>query len=196
MNATCIRSLTPEELREMMDQYERSARRDYELGSPRADQLLTLIQFNVFRPLLSNASTLGNTMEWLDDEAVSPWNTDFQPVNSSYPPSLLPTPIQKTVPHHPWIDFWPIPRMRDNILLAGNSYDKYKLCKDLVDFWNVPDAQTGLVVWREAWDPYGWEASEAFVTNWGWILKRCSELMESTNYWRAKRGEKALLPRV
>jgi hypothetical protein len=44
MNAVCIHSLAPKELREMMDQYEKSARRDYELGSPRVDQLLTLIQ--------------------------------------------------------------------------------------------------------------------------------------------------------
>ena len=192
MNAVCIHSLAPKELREMMDQYEKSARRDYELGSPRVDQLLTLIQFNVFRALLNNTTTLGFTMAWLEYEAISPWNTNFQRASSSCPPSLLPTPIQRTVPHHPWIDLWPIPQMRDNILLAGDAYDEDQLCKDLVDFCNVPHAQTGLVVWREAWDQYGWEASEAFVRNWGWILKGCTELIESTNYWRAKRGEKAL----
>lgn len=192
MDAFCPHSLTPEELEGMMNQYERSARRDYELGSPKVDQLLTLMQFNVFRALLTNSSILSFTTEWLQDEAISPWNAGFLPVNRFYPPSLLPTAIQRVVPHHPWIDLWPIPKMRDNILHAGVKCDEDQLCKDLVDFCNIPDAQTGLIVWREPWDTYGWEASDAFVSKWGWILKGCTELLDSTNYWRAKRGEKPL----
>jgi hypothetical protein len=38
------------------------------LGSPRVDQLLTLIQFNVFRALVNNTFAVGFTMNWLEEE--------------------------------------------------------------------------------------------------------------------------------
>lgn len=49
-------------------QYEESAYTDYMLGSPRVDQLLTLIQFNVFRVLVNNTFAVGFTMNWLEEE--------------------------------------------------------------------------------------------------------------------------------
>lgn len=195
--ATSIHTLSPAGIQGMMMQYETLARRDYMLGSPRVDQLLTLIQFNVFRALVYNTFTIGFTMEWLDESAVSPWSLSaFAGINPSCPASLRPTMLQRKISHHPWIDLFPIPKMRDNLLLAGDSYDETALCNDLIDFWDVPNEKTGLIVWNEPWDPSGWEVSTAFVAKWGWVIEGCDELAESTNYWRAKRGEKALALRV
>jgi hypothetical protein len=190
---TSIHTLSPAEIQRMMVQYEKLARRDYLLGSPRVDQLLTLIQFNVFRALVYNTFTIGFTMEWLDENAVSPWSlSTFANIDPSCPTSLRPTLLQRKISHHPWIDLFPIPKMRDNLLLAGDSYDETALCNDLIDFCDVPNEKTGLIVWSEPWDPSGWEVSAAFVAKWGWVIEGCDELVESTNHWRAKRGEKML----
>jgi hypothetical protein len=191
--ATSIHNLSPAGIQEMLIQYETLARRDYMLGSPRVDQLLTLIQFNVFRALVSNTFALRFTMEWLEEDAISPWSSgSSEPDNPSCPKSLRPTTLQRTISHHPWIDLFPIPTMRDNLLLAGDSYDETALCNDLVEFCDVPNEKTGLIVWGDPWDPSGWEVSEAFLAKWGSVIKGCDELVESTNYWRVKRGEKVL----
>lgn len=189
----CFHKLDTAGILELMKQYEVSARQAHMLGSPRVDQLLTLIQFNVFRALISNTSTIGFTMEWLQEDAISPWNSTYEPVNPSCPASLQPSPIQREISHHPWIDLFPIPQMRDNMLLAGDTYDEYELCNDLVDFCDVPNERTGLIVWGEPWDPSGWEISESFLNRWGWVVKGCVELLASTNYWRAQRGESELV---
>ncbi|KAK9328847.1 hypothetical protein V1520DRAFT_370875 [Lipomyces starkeyi] len=176
-----------------MARYETLAHRDYMLGSPRVDQLITLIQFNVFRALVSNTFTLGFTMEWLEEDAISPWNSSSFELNRAFcPTSLRPTMLQRTISHHPWIDLFPIPKMRDNLLLAGDSYDETALCNDLIDFCDVPNEKTGLIVWSDPWDPSGWEVSEVFLSKWAWVIKGCDEIVESTNYWRVKRGENML----
>jgi hypothetical protein len=187
-------SLSISQIQNIMNQYEMLSRRDYLLGSPRVDQLLTLIQFNVFRALLSNTNTMGFGFAWLEDEdALSPFLLP-RPTELSTPASLLPTALQRTIPHHPWIDLFPFPHMRDNLLLAEarGGYDEWGLCNDLVDFCNVPAEKTGLIVWTEPWDPSGWEVSEAFLQNWPWVLSGCRELMVSTNFWRERRGEETL----
>lgn len=176
----------------MIARFEKAAHQDYFLSSPRVDQLITLIQFNVLRALISNTSTLGWTLEWLEcAEPISPWNRTER-TELRCPPALRPTPTQRTVEHHPWIDLWPIPEMRDNLLRAGDTYDEDRLCNDLVEFEDLSNEQTGLIVWGESWDPTGWEVSETFVRNWGWTMKGCKGLLESTNYWRSRRGEEPL----
>ncbi|KAJ5648633.1 hypothetical protein N7490_005005 [Penicillium lividum] len=182
------------ELQQLMSQYEARAHQDM-IGSPRVDLLLTLIQFNVFRALISNTSMLGLTVEeWTEDEdAVSPWNLKAYDNKQNFcPRSLRPTQIQRSVSHHPWIDLFPLPRMRDNLLRNSDSYDEWALCNDLVDFYEVPNEKTGLIVWNTPWDPSGWEASEEFLTKWKWVVEGCDELFTSTNYWRKQRGEEAL----
>jgi hypothetical protein len=194
LTASGSRYIGRAQLEETLVKFEQMARRDYMLGSPNVDQLLTLIQFNVFRALLSNTSTMGWSLEWLEcTDPVSPWNTIPPDSEPFCPQALRPTPVQRNIKHHPWIDLWPIPKMRDNLLLAGNSYDEDQLCNDLVEFRDIPNEQTGLIVWREPWDPASWEASETFLRKWGWIVKGCVELLQSTNYWRTRRGEKALI---
>ncbi|KAL2220361.1 hypothetical protein M432DRAFT_315163 [Thermoascus aurantiacus ATCC 26904] len=96
---------------------------------------------------------------------------------------------RRTVPHHPWLDLLPVPRMRDNLLLAGDSFDDTRLCHDLGGYQSVRTGRTGVIVWGDPWDPNGLEVTDAFVTAWGWVIQDCWDLFEK---WRAQRGEKPL----
>jgi hypothetical protein len=112
-------------------------------GSPTADQVLVLIKFNIFRALCNNALMLGFPIEFtMEDNALSP----FTP-KSKYgkyltsperileiPGNLRPTALQRVIPHHPWLDLLPVPRMRDNLILAEDGYDGFELCEDLCTF--------------------------------------------------------------
>ena len=189
-----IHKMNRTEILQIMAQYEAAARKDYSLGSPRVDQLLTLIQFNVFRALVENTSVLGFTMDWLDEETISPWYAGVSKTRLSLcPANLRPTSLQQEISHHPWIDLFPIPQMRDNLLQRYGDFDETDLCNDLVDFYDVSNDETGLIVWREPWHPSGWEVSETFLHKWDWVVKGCDDLAKSTNYWRGIRGEEPLV---
>lgn len=182
------------ELAIIISKYEDLATQNYMLGSPRADQLLTLIQFNVLRALISNTTALGWTLEWLEcSNPPSPWNAYSESEDPEIPKALRPSHLQRTVEHHPWIDLWPIPKMRDNLLRAEGYYDEDLLCNALVEFKDIPNEQTGLIVWSDPWDIYSWEISETFLKNWGWTVKGCAELQYSTNIWRLRREEEPLI---
>lgn len=100
------------------------------------------------------------------------------------------------------------------MILAQGTYDDYEFCEDLVGVqchrptceereviqggWKTideegPRNEPGLIVWGDPWKQDSWEASEAFVRKWQWLLKGCGDLMKYTNYWREKRGEELLV---
>jgi hypothetical protein len=173
-------------------QFEHSTLKNYFLGSPAIDDLLTLIPFNMYRGIISNAHVLGYDMEKMSPEdAISRFYNQPAESNWQYPPSLRPTVIQQQVPHHPWLDLLPIPKMRDNMILAGSSLDEEELCIHLVGFTSKISSP-GIAIWGEAWDPAGWEVTDSFVRRWRWLLEGCDDLLRSSNMWRAKRGEKPL----
>ncbi|KAI3071518.1 hypothetical protein CBS147353_6424 [Aspergillus niger] len=173
-------------------QFALTLRRDYMQGTPQVDHLLTLVKLNVYYAFAENMNALGMDVKgWMHADAVSPFCT-FEPkaLNRVVPNYLQPTAIQRAVPHHPWLDFFPHPRMRDRLIFAGNKYDDEQLCIDIMGFWNPDPA---LLVWGQPWDIANWEMSEAYVKKWGWTVQDCPELFKSTNRWRAQRGEKPLL---
>ncbi|KAH6655944.1 hypothetical protein BKA67DRAFT_562236 [Truncatella angustata] len=162
--------------------------------SPRADMLLSLIQFNSTRALVVNARALGITREFMAPDSRSPFiapNNGGLTSDTSMPSSLRPTQFQLTVAHHPWIDILPWSKVRDNLLLHDeSSYDKKELCRDLRGFQKVAGSNYGgIIAWGEPWDPRGWEVTEAFASKWPWLIQDCYELLESTNSWRTMRGE-------
>lgn len=163
-------------------------------GTPQTDHLLTLVKINVYRAFVENMNALGMDVKgWMNADALSPFCT-FEPkaFDRVLPNHLQPTAIQRAVPHHPWLDFFPHPRMRDRLIFAGNNYDDEQLCIDIMGFWNPDAKDPALLVWGQPWDIANWEMSEAFVKKWGWTVQECSELFKSTNRWRAQRGEKRL----
>ncbi|KAL4979767.1 hypothetical protein BDW66DRAFT_95921 [Aspergillus desertorum] len=184
-----------DEIDKLLERFSQKAVESYVLGSPSSDHLLTLCKVNVFRAFMTNMQILGMSAgpEWMEDEAISPFSTSmpgYLPVEK-LPVSLRPTTLQRSRTHHPWLDFFPFPRIRDNLIMAGD-FDDHPLCEDIMGFWNVTDEACGLLVWGEAHDPRNWEASENFLRRWPWVVVGCPELLESTNRWRRSRGEKMI----
>lgn len=173
------------------------------LNAPRPTQLQFLIRLNVLDALARNAMALNFPVEGLcADHFNSPFTHQGPgpgpgPVSTVWtgaPQSLAPTVLQRTVRHHPWIDLFPLPRFRDNILLAleADFIDEDELCGDLLnveDAHRSTNAKPSLLVWGEPSDPRGWEASAGFLQKWAWLARGCPELIEGTNHWRTKRGE-------
>ncbi|KAL4872811.1 hypothetical protein BDV12DRAFT_126603 [Aspergillus spectabilis] len=88
-------------------------------GNPQADHLLTLAKLNVFRAFVRSIAVLGYTREWMTDNALSRFSISGPhpaslPAEKNIPASLRPTELQQTQPHHPWLDFFPFARLRDN----------------------------------------------------------------------------------
>lgn len=184
-----------DEIDKLLERFSHRAVESYVLGSPAADHLLTLCKVNVFRAFISNMHTLGMSPgpEWMEDDALSPFSTALPGYMSEdkLPVSLRPTSIQSSTLHHPWLDFFPFPRIRDNLINAGD-FDDHPLCLDVMGFWNVTDEACGLLVWGEPTDPGNWEVSENFIRRWPWVVAGCRELLWSTNRWRSSRGEKMI----
>ncbi|KAJ5080875.1 hypothetical protein N7456_013585 [Penicillium angulare] len=187
--------------RQILRQFAQNAYQSYIHGSPTADHLLMLTKVNVFRAFAHNIRLIGGDLNHMNDEAISIFNKalpsppDGSPSDRSIdmPVSLLPTKIQKTIPHHPWLDFFPIPKMRDNLIQAGDDWDDEELCLDIMGFWsNSSSTEAGLLVWGDPWDVRNWELTEPFLKRWQWVVRGCPEIMNSTNSWRAKRGEKLI----
>ncbi|KAH6956201.1 hypothetical protein DER45DRAFT_566306 [Fusarium avenaceum] len=100
-----------------------------------SDNLLHLIQYNVFRAFISIKRTL-NTVS--SDPTTCPVfgpcldDTMSYPLNPNIPPSLAPTTLQLTRYHFPWINIMPFPRIRDNLIRREGHFDNWELWQDLV----------------------------------------------------------------
>ncbi|KAJ3579314.1 hypothetical protein NPX13_g1256 [Xylaria arbuscula] len=166
--------------------------------APRPALLPCLVQFNFVRALMTNAAVLGITSSQLGDEAISYfYATGTRPSTvdtkvEKLPSSLQPTDLQRATLHHPWFDLIPVPRMRDNLFRHGvEDLDEDDLCCTLGGFGKHKDS--GFVIWGNSWDVSSWEVTEEFSRSpWGWVIEGCCELRQSTNQWRAKRGEAPL----
>lgn len=182
-------------------------------------QLLFLIEENVSRAILTNyyMYTLARSRFPASFTCIPmilpppPPQHAYENPTSPIPPSLEPTEIQLTVPHPAWIDLFPMPQLRDNIILAFNegTIDTDELCDDLVgpifdEFCCVPSndpaatatSQTnrlGLIAWSEPWDIGGWELTEECLKKWSFLLYGCETILQRTNGWRATRGEDPVL---
>lgn len=167
----------------------------YHSGSPRNDLLLHLVQLNFTTALMENTRILGLTSDQLHDDAISPFNTigpwQYDRLNH-LPRMLQPTSIQKSVPHHPWLDLLPGPQLRDNLILVGDFEEETQLCLDMKGCGAPRSQRSGIIVWSDPWDPAGWEITEPFAHCWGWVIQNCRDLAYSTNQWRAKRHERPL----
>ncbi|KAH6664004.1 hypothetical protein F5X68DRAFT_265958 [Plectosphaerella plurivora] len=191
------------ERRKLLDDLALGAMRSYMMRRPNLDQLMSVIQLNTINAMTSNAQSLRLQVDWLICNSISPIGY-IGPVEAGALPSLpqwlVPTKLQQSIPHHPWIDLFPLPKMRDNMMKviyitqSMREEEEIDLWNDLVEGSDGAGADgAGLIVWGDASDPRNWEASVPFLRRWGWLLEGCSEMLASTNYWRQKRGEKLLL---
>lgn len=179
-------------------------------------QLITLIYHNLFRAFLTNMFLLQLpniftcTVNVEDHLGVPPL-----PLPGTMPPSLEPTRLQLTVPHPPWVDLFPVAGVRDTAIRRMSQIDDCDLCIDMLgaklkpsppqrklitstevksELSEDPDERKGLIVWGDPWVVGSWEVSEGFMRKWGWLLREgTEELLQSTNRWRALRGERPLV---
>ncbi|PYH34737.1 bZIP transcription factor [Aspergillus neoniger CBS 115656] len=191
-------TFAPPDVHELMADFETGALHRYLGGSPQTDMLLNLSRMNVLRAAYQNALALGMTAEWLClDDTISIFSLDGPHVvpkdHVGIPHSLRPTALQRATPHHPWLDVFPFPSMRDNLIRAGDDLDDDELCHDLTASWDTRSSNATLLVWGTPWDPGNWEVTEDFAKKWEVFLRGCPEILRSTNSWRARRGEKPLI---
>ncbi|KAH8797757.1 hypothetical protein F5884DRAFT_687754 [Xylogone sp. PMI_703] len=175
----------------------RDAYASYTLGIARPAQLHLLIKLNVLNAFTRNAEFLGLPPSYIcSDGAASIFPREGpQPITiPSWPKHLQPSPVQRSVQHSAWLDLIPFPLTRDKILLAINAglLDEDELCQDLLEVDDNGSDAPYLIVWGDSSDPRGWEASFLFLEKYRWLVWDCSEIIESTNFWRSMRGEKQL----
>ncbi|KAJ5985385.1 hypothetical protein N7499_008336 [Penicillium canescens] len=152
---------------------------------------LCVSQYNILRAMFANAKIMGLTMELLNEDIASQFNIVGQPT-FHLPASLVPSKSQKEIVHHPWVDIIPILSLREALLIREDLCEEDEFCGDLYGVC-ASTTEVGLRVWGEAWDPFAYEASEYLLRKWSWMIEECPDIVRSTNYWRRKRGEKALV---
>ncbi|KAK6225309.1 aldo keto reductase [Colletotrichum tabaci] len=176
------------------------ARRNLALGTPQTVQLPLVVGLNLLTALARNTRLMGFDKHSICyDEYISPFNLQGPGLPcaprdaSSWPPFLHPTEAQFSITHHPFLDVFPIPSLRENGIRAEELgfFDEDDFCRDVFSTDDDADCPR-LLVWGESWDPRGWEANVPFLKKWGWLVRGCPELLEGTNYWRQRRGEKKL----
>jgi hypothetical protein len=189
----------PSAARQKVLAFGREAYESYILGTHRPSQLHLLVKLNVLNAVARNAALLGFPADSLcTEEMISAFSLTgparAAAGHASYPRFLQPTPTQRSVAHHPFIDLFPFPVMRDRALRAIESglLDEDELCYDLLELDGDRSAEPSLIVWGDGSEPSGWEASEPFLEKYGWLVWGCHELFEATNRWRARRGERCL----
>ncbi|KAL4745730.1 hypothetical protein BDW72DRAFT_49549 [Aspergillus terricola var. indicus] len=116
---------------------------------------------------------------------------------------LRPTKEQITINHHPMMDIYPFPTLRNNLVTRQGEYDED-------EFFH--DSLAGLTCWGSAgvghrdrnvsagkastgtpWDLRSWEAQEWFLKKyWSLMGGEDGELVRQTEWWRSIRGEDAL----
>lgn len=143
---TC--SIAPREVDTLMRQFESLALDSYIHNSPRTDHLVSLSKLNIHRAIVENIHLVGMNMEWTKrDESISIFNMPTpQLPDSLIPPSLRPTQSQRRIPHHPWLDFFPFPNMRDNLIAIQDFIDDDELCHDLMAFWDIRNTGATMLV--------------------------------------------------
>ncbi|KAL3440207.1 hypothetical protein BJX65DRAFT_290965 [Aspergillus insuetus] len=193
--------------RRALYQLESFYRAEIAAGSLRTELLLGLTRLNFLRALHVNIDVLGYSAAEMHDDAQSPFGVPSaaKPGYSDVeklPVALRPTAVQLSTPHHPWLDLIPFPQLRDNLILIGDALDDTQLCFDMSGRGTaagVPDkrlgdagGETGVIVWRDPWDPSGWEVTETFLRRCGWVLIDCTEVFRAADRWRRVRGEPGL----
>jgi hypothetical protein len=83
------------------------------------------------------------------------------------PEFLRPSPLQLAMPHARWIDRFPFPRMRDNMILLRGVVDLVDFIQDLFGMSSLlvrPGVQ------RATWDPDCWVMGPEFQLKWGYLF--------------------------
>jgi hypothetical protein len=127
----------------------------------------------------------------------SPWYSPFPSLPSSLvpiesvPPDLYPTPAQRRIPHHPFIDLIPFPWLRERAVTLGAldppPFDRFELKQDVIS--------NGMICWKSStagneglpWDRRNWEIQPWFQSKWGWLIEEQGRIEQQSRWWRMQR---------
>ena len=131
------------------------------IGMTRDSFWLSLPTWPIFAALKQHGLMQGIVQANCHDEAVSP----LQPL--SLPESLRPTPLQLVHSHQRWIDRFPFPRLRDNLIVLRSLVDLDRFIKDL---FGMASLSFRFELQRATWDPASWRIEPEFATKWGYLF--------------------------
>jgi hypothetical protein len=87
------------------------------------------------------------------------------PAVPGLPESLIPTLLQLSTVHWAWIDKFPFPDFRDEIILDSGNIDEEEFLEDLFAMEAFTVAPGG-----SSWDPYAYTISSEFQQKWGYLF--------------------------
>ncbi|KAH9203122.1 hypothetical protein DL95DRAFT_399663, partial [Leptodontidium sp. 2 PMI_412] len=102
-----------------------------------------LIQYNAYRGLMSNKSLLHSAtlmfgaprismpIEQSPTRLCGGFTVIHPAVDQQIPNTLYPTPLQMNCAHTDWINMFPFPRFRDNLIKRGVDFVPERICRDL-----------------------------------------------------------------
>jgi hypothetical protein len=159
-------------VQELMHRFASHAYASYVLDKPVLSHLPLLMRYNISCTLQRNADTLGVKADYFNCHGISPFTTQGPTLGlvspgalHDWPTNLLPTELQRSIEHHPWVDVFPWPQLRDNMLQAfeyPEICDEDKMCHTVVEYEGLDDGPL-LVVWANAWDARSWEITPQFL---------------------------------
>ncbi|KIW31947.1 uncharacterized protein PV07_03533 [Cladophialophora immunda] len=118
----------------------------------------TSISASIYGALYQNGAMMG-----IACSVVVP--SKSSPVGPDIPESLRPTALQLTTIHPSWIDRFPFPKMRDNMITLMGIIDEEEFLADLfclTSFTLNPGAAS--------WDPTAWKIGKDFSAKWGYLF--------------------------
>ncbi|KAJ9646227.1 hypothetical protein H2204_000890 [Knufia peltigerae] len=120
--------------------------------------LLTRHVSSVFAALHNNGLILGLRCG-IQVPILSP------PCTAKVPLSLHPSKTQMTVLHIPWIDRFPFPGMRDNVIRLSGMFDEEEFLNDLYQTNTFTILSESV-----SWDPGAWIMTKSFEEKWGFLF--------------------------
>lgn len=116
--------------------------------------------WSIYAALTSHGMILGLTCDQCVADGLS------SPEYDNLPPALKPSPLQLVTLHCKWIDRFPFPRMRDNMILLSGVIDLDQFCADMFGM-----ASFTLKDSCPSWDPRSWILGAEFGQKWGYLLR-------------------------
>ncbi|KAI1081598.1 hypothetical protein F5B20DRAFT_578929 [Whalleya microplaca] len=165
--------------------------------------LLPVNERTLMRAFLRIGARIGCTSSFWDIASNSPFNDGTHTALSAQqlPPTWQPTPSQRSMPHHPVIDFLPWPGVRDRLLMILCLPDAVRPPAAagplaLTQFaYDMEDSAEGIRIWGgDPCESSSWEVGQVLFERWWFLFDR--KIVEQSNHWRDLRGAAALTMRL
>ena len=162
-------------------------------GSLADSYLLPVHELTLLKAIMRIASRMGCKDELWSLTARSPFNGGFGTPSDQLPMAWQPTPSQILMPHHPILDFFPWPSVRDRVIGIFSLPDETRPPNAVGPMalvhlaYDMEDSAEGVRIYGgDPYDPSCWEVGQVFFQRWWFLFDR--EIIENSNRWRRLRG--------